>query len=89
LVSPPRQCSSTTTNLRQGCFGNEKYENTKASPYLLTWLQMIFTVASTEISNERTALIGDTDITKNATEELKGLSQDGLQEYFQHIYSTW
>jgi len=30
-----------------------------------------------------------TDIIKNATEELKRLSQNGFQEYFQHFYSRW
>jgi len=30
-----------------------------------------------------------TDIIKNATEELKGLSQNGLQGSFQHLYSHW
>jgi len=27
-----------------------------------------------------------TDIIKNATEELKSLSQNSFQEYFQHLY---
>jgi hypothetical protein len=30
-----------------------------------------------------------TDITKNATEELKRLSHKGAQECFQHLYSRW
>jgi hypothetical protein len=30
-----------------------------------------------------------TDIIKNATKELKRLSQNGFQEYFQHFYSRW
>jgi len=30
-----------------------------------------------------------TDIIKNATVELKRLSQNGLQGYFQHVYSHW
>jgi histone-lysine N-methyltransferase SETMAR len=30
-----------------------------------------------------------TDIFKNATEELKRLSQNGFQERFQHFYSCW
>jgi hypothetical protein len=30
-----------------------------------------------------------TNIFKNATEELKRLSQNGLQERFQHLYSRW
>jgi len=29
------------------------------------------------------------DIIKNATEELKRLSQNGFQECFQHLYSCW
>jgi hypothetical protein len=29
------------------------------------------------------------DIINNATEELKRLSQNGFQEYFQHLYSRW
>ena len=30
-----------------------------------------------------------TDIIKNATEELKSLSQTGMQECFQHLHSRW
>jgi hypothetical protein len=30
-----------------------------------------------------------TDIIKNATEELKMVSQNGFQECFQHLYSRW
>ena len=30
-----------------------------------------------------------TDIIKNATEELKRLSQNGFQERFQHLYIRW
>jgi hypothetical protein len=29
------------------------------------------------------------DIMKNATEELKRLSQNGFQEYFKRLYSRW
>jgi len=29
------------------------------------------------------------DIIKNATEKLKRLSQNGFQEFFQHLYSHW
>jgi hypothetical protein len=31
----------------------------------------------------------DADIIRNATEELKRLSQNGFQECFQHLYSGW
>jgi hypothetical protein len=30
-----------------------------------------------------------TEIIKNATEELKRLSQNGFQECFQHLYCCW
>jgi hypothetical protein len=30
-----------------------------------------------------------TDIIKNATEELEGLSKNRFQEYSQHLYSRW
>jgi len=30
-----------------------------------------------------------TDIIKNATEELKRVSQNVFQEYFEHLYSHW
>jgi hypothetical protein len=30
-----------------------------------------------------------TDIIEDATEKLRRLSQNGLQEYFQHLYSCW
>ena len=30
-----------------------------------------------------------TEITRNATEELKRLSQNGVQECFQQLYSCW
>ena len=30
-----------------------------------------------------------TDIVKNAMEELKRSSQNGFQEYFQHLFSRW
>ena len=44
---------------------------------------------STEISTDGTVLCDATDIIKNATEELKMLSQIGFQECFQHLYSRW
>jgi hypothetical protein len=30
-----------------------------------------------------------TDVIKNATKELKRLSQNSFHEHFQHLYSTW
>jgi hypothetical protein len=58
--------------------------------YFLAWLRLIFFM----FPRLKSALIGwrfcaAADIIKNATEELKRLSQNGFQEYFQHLYSRW
>jgi hypothetical protein len=39
--------------------------------------------------NEGTALLLCQWLIKNATQELKRISQNGLQECFQHLYSRW
>jgi len=46
-------------------------------------------VPSTELIIELAAFCSTTDITKNATKELKRLSQNGFLECFQHIYNCW
>jgi hypothetical protein len=48
-----------------------------------------FYLSSTEISTEEIGFFYATDIIKNATEELKRLSQNGSHKYFQHLYSCW
>ena len=53
----------------------------KHPTYSLTWL--LFPRLK---SASCCAVVG---IVKNATEELKGLSQNGFQEYFQHLCSRW
>jgi len=42
-------------------------------------------VLSTEINIERTVFCDATDVIKNATVELKRISQNGFQECFQHL----
>jgi len=48
--------------------------------YLFPWLKL--TLKGRHICDA-------TDNIKNATEELKRLSQNGFQECFQHLYSRW
>jgi len=58
----------------------------------MTWLQLIFPVPSIEISSERPegrSFCDATEIIKNATEELKRLSQYSFMKCFQHFYSRW
>jgi hypothetical protein len=48
-----------------------------------------FYPSSNEISTEGIGLFYATDIIKNATEELKRLSQNGSHECFQRLDSRW
>ena len=74
----------------QGFLSKEQCDNTEESP-ILYWSGSSWTlpVTSTEISTEMTIVCDVTDTIKNATEELKRISQNGLEECFQHIYSRW
>jgi hypothetical protein len=58
-------------------------------PYSCDLIRMIFTFPSTEITIEGRHFCAAADVIKNATEELKRLSQNGFQECFQHLYSPW
>jgi hypothetical protein len=86
LISPTRQFSCTPIGFDQVFRSKEQYDNTGAS---LSWpgCNWSLPVLSTEISTERRGFCDATDITKNATEEPKRLSRNGLQECFQHVYS--
>jgi hypothetical protein len=88
LVSSSKQCFSTPVGFGQGFLSKEQCDNIGASP-ILSWpsYNWFLPVTSKEISIEGTALLCYTDIIKNATEELKRLSQDVFQEYLQHLYS--
>ena len=54
---------------------------------LLTWQQLIF-ICSLDLNQylKGKRFCDDTDIIRNATEELKRLSQNGFQECFQYVY---
>jgi hypothetical protein len=54
---------------------------------LLTCLQLIFSVPSTEISSEWTALFDISEVIKNATEELKLIPQNGFQKRFCNTFT--
>jgi len=62
-------------------------ENSPYSPHLAAADFYLFPWLESALKGRR---IGDaTEIIKNATEELKSLSQNGFQECFQHLYSRW
>jgi len=50
---------------------------------LVTWLPRLKLILKGRL------FCGATDITKNATEELKRLSQNGFQECFKLLYGRW
>jgi transposase len=57
---------------------------------LPTWLQLIFFLFPRMKSVLNGRRICDVaEIIKNATEELKMISQNGFQKRFQHFYSCW
>jgi hypothetical protein len=90
LDSPSRQCSSTPVGFGQGFLSKEQRDNTAASPYspdLATADLYLFPGLKSALEGQR--LCDTPDIIKNATEELKRLSQNGFEEYFQHRYSRW
>jgi hypothetical protein len=74
----------------QGCFSKEQCDNTGASP-TISWPRSIWflPVSLNEFSIDGTALWRANDIIKNATEELKRLSQNGYQESFRQPYVRW
>jgi hypothetical protein len=62
-------------------------EQSPHSPELAAADLYLFPILKSALNGQR--LCDVTDITKNATEELKRLSQNSFQEYFQHRYSRW
>ena len=68
-------------------FLTKKHMTTLDHPLtLLTWLQLILPVTSGLNQHRRDGAFFDAADIKNATEELKRLSQNGFQEWFQHLY---
>ena len=89
-----RQCSSTPVNIGHWVLNKEQIENTGATPppppnspdlssaefYLLLRTQ-------SELKARR--FCDANHIIKNATKELKRLSQNGIQDCFQQLYRRW
>jgi hypothetical protein len=64
-----------------------KLAPTPFSPHLAPANFYLFPLLKSVLKGRR--LCDATDIIENATEKLKINSQNGLQEYFQHLYNYW
>ena len=90
MISPSRQCSSTPVGFGQGFPSKEQCNNTEISPYSPCLPAVDFCLfPRLKSALKRRRFCDATDIIKNTTEELKRLSQNGLQECFQHLYGRW
>jgi hypothetical protein len=90
LVSPSRQCSSTQVGLGQGFLSKEQCHKTAASPHSPDLAKAdIYLLPRLKSALKGRCFCDSNDIIRNATEELKRLSQTGFQECFQHLYSCW
>jgi hypothetical protein len=83
LVSPSRQCCCTQLGFGQGCLSKEQRDSTGAS-LILSWpgSSSFLPVPLTEISSKGWRFCDASDINKNATEELKILSQKASMNVF-------
>jgi transposase len=82
LVSPSRQCSNTMVSFGQRFHSKDQVDNNGAPPYSPD-------LAPVDVYQLKSALKGwhfcdATDI-NNVMKELKRLSQNDFQEYFQHL----
>jgi hypothetical protein len=90
LVSPSQQCSSTPVGFGQGFRSKKKKVKTLEHPHSPDLAPAEFNLFPRLKSSLKGRYCFDaSDIIKNATEELKRLSQNGLQGCFQHLYSRW
>jgi hypothetical protein len=90
LVPPSCQCSSTPVGSGQKFLSKEQCDYITAShtlPDLAAANFYLFLRLKSASMGRR--FCAAADIIKNATEELKRLSQNGFQEYFQHLCSRW
>ena len=89
-VSSSRQFNSTPVASGQGFLSNEQRNNTGASPILswpgCSWF-LLFPGLKSVLKGNRFSY--DTDVIRNATEELKRLSQNVFQKYLQQLYGRW
>jgi len=84
LVSPSRQCSSTPVDFDQAFLSKEQHDNTGAFPDLALADFYLFVQLNSAMNGWH--FYDATDTIKNATKELKRLSQNDLQECFQRLY---
>jgi len=90
LVSPWRQCSNTPVGIGQGFLSKEQCDNTEASPILSNLTPANFYLfLRLKVALKGRRFCDAFNIVKNATEELKMLSRNGFEEWFQHLYSRW
>jgi hypothetical protein len=90
LVSPSRQCSSTPVGSVKDFLTKNNVttlEHSSYSSHLAPADFYLFPGLKSSLKGRRFCYA--TDIIKNATKELKRLLQNGLQEYFLHLYSRW
>ena len=87
LVSPSRQCSSTSVSFGQGFLAKNNVTTLEYLQYMVPADFYLFPRLKAALKGRR--LCDSSDIITNATEELKKLSQNGFQECFQHVYSRW
>jgi hypothetical protein len=90
LVSPSLQCSRTPAVLVRDLLAKNNLTILMYSRYIPVVVPADFY----QFPGLKSAWTGwgsydVTDIIKNATKELKRLSQNGFQECFQHLYSPW
>jgi len=82
-----RQSSSTLVGFGQEFLNKKQCDHSPYSSGLASADFYLFAQVKRALKERR--LWGATDVIKNATVELKRLSQNGLQGYFHHLYSHW
>jgi hypothetical protein len=88
LDSPSRQSSSTPAGFRKGFLARYKMTTLEHPPYSNDLAAVDFYLFHRMKSTLKGRRFCDvTVVTKNATEELKMLSQNGFQGCFQQLYS--
>jgi hypothetical protein len=88
LASPSRQCSSTAVGFDQGFINKDHCDNTGLSSIIPDLAAAgFYLVPRRKSALKRRRFCDAADIIENATQELKRLSQNGCQEYFQQLYS--
>ena len=90
LITPSRQCSSATVGLVKDFLAKNnmtRLEPLPYSPYVVPADFYLFPRLKSALKGR--GFCDATDIIKNATEELKMLSQNGFQESSKRPHSHW